>query len=104
MEEMRKMVEKMEFKVEEEDAGKRIDKYVLNLMEGKSRSFIQGMIEKGVVLVNGNVKKSNYPVRTGDVICVTIPEPVEMSIKPEKISLEILYAVSYTHLTLPTNR
>jgi len=81
----------MEFKVEEEDAGTRIDKYISNLMEGKSRSFIQGMIEKGVVLVNGNIKKSNYTVRTGDVICVTIPEPVEMSIKPEKISLEILY-------------
>ena len=91
MEEMRMMVEKMEFKVEEEDAGTRIDKYVSNLMEGKSRSFIQGMIEKGGVLVNGNIKKSNYTVRTGDVICVTIPEPVEMSIKPEKISLEILY-------------
>jgi len=91
MEEMRMMVEKMEFKVEEEDAGTRIDKYISNLMEGKSRSFIQGMIEKGVVLVNGNIKKSNYTVRTGDVICVTIPEPVEMSIKPEKISLEILY-------------
>lgn len=85
------MVKKMEFKVEEEDAGTRIDKYVSNLMEGKSRSFIQGMIEKGGVLVNGNIKKSNYTVRTGDVLYVTIPEPVEMSIKPEKIPLEILY-------------
>jgi 23S rRNA pseudouridine1911/1915/1917 synthase len=91
MEEMRMMLEKMEFKVEEEDAGTRIDKYISNLMEGKSRSFIQGMIEKGAVLVNGNIKKSNYTVRTGDAILVTVPEPVEMSIKAEKIPLEILY-------------
>jgi 23S rRNA pseudouridine1911/1915/1917 synthase len=91
MEEMRMMLEKMEFKVEEEDAGTRIDKYISNLVEGKSRSFIQGMIEKGAVLVNGNIKKSNYTVRTGDVILVTVPEPVEMSIKAEKIPLEILY-------------
>jgi 23S rRNA pseudouridine1911/1915/1917 synthase len=91
MEEMRMMLEKMEFKVEEEDAGTRIDKYISNLMEGKSRSFIQGMIEKGAVLVNSNIKKSNYTVRTGDVIIVSVPEPVEMSIKAEKIPLEILY-------------
>jgi 23S rRNA pseudouridine1911/1915/1917 synthase len=91
MEEMRMMVGKMEFKVEAADAGTRIDKFISNLMKGKSRSFTQGMIEKGGVLVNGNMKKSNYPVRTGDIICVTIPEPVEMSIKPEKIPLEILY-------------
>ena len=85
------MVEKMEFKVEDADAGTRIDKYVSNLIKGKSRSFTQGIIEMGGVLVNGKIKKSNYPVRTGDFICVTIPEPVEMNVKPEKIPLEILY-------------
>ncbi|MBP1743699.1 MAG: pseudouridine synthase [Firmicutes bacterium] len=85
------MEEKMEFRVEEKDAGTRIDKYVSGLLEGKSRSYIQGMIEKGGVLVNGNIKKSNYPVREGDVICVTIPEPEAMNVKPEKIPLEILY-------------
>jgi 23S rRNA pseudouridine1911/1915/1917 synthase len=85
------MEEKMEFRVEEADAGTRIDKYISALMEGKSRSYIQGMIEKGGVTVNGNKKKSNYTVKEGDVISVTIPEPEEMNIKPEKISLEILY-------------
>ena len=85
------MVEKMEFKVEDADAGTRIDKYVSNLIKGKSRSFTQGIIEMCGVLVNGKIKKSNYPVRTGDFICVTIQEPVEMNVKPEKIPLEILY-------------
>lgn len=85
------MEEKMEFRVEEADVGTRIDKYISALMEGKSRSYIQGMIEKGGVIVNGSIKKSNYTVKEGDVISVTIPEPEEMNIKPEKIPLEILY-------------
>jgi len=88
---MRTMEEKMEFRVEEADVGTRIDKYISALMEGKSRSYIQGMIEKGGVIVNGSIKKSNYTVKEGDVISVTIPEPEEMNIKPEKIPLEILY-------------
>ena len=88
---MKTMEEKMEFRVEEADVGTRIDKYISALMEGKSRSYIQGMIEKGGVIVNGNIKKSNYAVKEGDVISVTIPEPEEMNIKPEKIPLEILY-------------
>jgi 23S rRNA pseudouridine1911/1915/1917 synthase len=85
------MEEKMEFRVEEADAETRIDKYISALIEGKSRSYIQGMIEKGGVTVNGSIKKSNYTVKEGDVISVTIPEPEEMNIKPENIPLEILY-------------
>ncbi len=85
------MEEKMEFRVEETDAETRIDKYISALIEGKSRSYIQGMIEKGGVTVNGSIKKSNYTVKEGDVISVTIPEPEEMNIKPENIPLEILY-------------
>lgn len=83
--------EKIEFKVAEIDAGTRLDKYISALLEGKSRSYIQGMIEKGGVLVNGSIRKSNYPVREGDAVSVTIPEPEELGVKPEKIPLEILY-------------
>ena len=60
-------------------------------MEGKSRSYIQGMIEEGYVLVNNKKVKSNYKLKLNDVIKTTIKEPVELEVKKENIPIDILY-------------
>ncbi|MGL5378721.1 RluA family pseudouridine synthase [Clostridium sp.] len=78
-------------KVEEKDKGTRIDKYLSEVIEGKSRSFIQGILEKNDVLVNEKVVKSNYKVRIGDEIKVNIPEPIELDVVAENIPLNIIY-------------
>ena len=38
---------------DERDVGIRIDKYLAAIMEGKSRSFIQGLIDSNSIFVNG---------------------------------------------------
>lgn len=58
---------------------------------GKSRSFVQGLIEQECVTVNGLVKKANYKVRQGDKIEVEFPTPRESTAEPENIPIEILY-------------
>jgi 23S rRNA pseudouridine1911/1915/1917 synthase len=58
---------------------------------GKSRSFVQSLIEDGQVLVNGSIKKSNYKIRLGDQIQVIIPPPKELKVEAENIPLEIVY-------------
>ncbi len=78
---------KMEFELAE---GTRLDVGVTEVV-GKSRSFIQGLIEDGHVLVNGASKKSNYKVRTKDKITVILPPPKELQVEAEDIPLEILY-------------
>ncbi len=84
-------MEKVKFIIDEENAGLRLDKYLSNCLEDKSRSYIQGIIEKGNTLINGKAKKSNYTVKAGDTVEVTIPEPEELNIKAENIELDILY-------------
>lgn len=83
-------MEKKVFIVDKEE-GTRIDKYLSDILKGKSRSFIQGLIEKESISVNGNLVKSNYKLKSLDQIEVIIPEPEVLRVTPEEIKLDILY-------------
>ena len=65
-------MEKTLLTVDEKDEGVRIDKYLSNVFEDKSRSFIQGLIEKENVKVNNKVPKSNYKLKKSDKIEIFI--------------------------------
>lgn len=84
-------MEEIILKITEDNVGERIDKYLSNAIEGKTRSFIQGLIYDKAVIVNGKVIKSNYKLRKGDDIVVKLPEPIELDVKPENIELNIIY-------------
>ncbi|MDM8313512.1 RluA family pseudouridine synthase [Clostridium cadaveris] len=84
-------MENFKFEILEEDNGKRIDKYLSSLLDGKSRSYIQRVIDDGKVNVNGKIVKSNYKLKIKDIINLEIPEPTELEIIPENIPLDILY-------------
>ncbi|GBG57532.1 pseudouridine synthase [Sporomusaceae bacterium FL31] len=79
--------EEMLFKLPE---GTRLDVGVTEVV-GKSRSFVQNLIEEGYVLVNGSLKKSNYKIRLDDQVHVVLPPPKELAIEAENIPLEIVY-------------
>ncbi|HIW47994.1 MAG TPA: RluA family pseudouridine synthase [Firmicutes bacterium] len=79
------------FAVEKEDAGVRIDTYLAAAEEGLSRSQVQKLLEQGQVDVGGKKVKQNYKIKPGDLIHLTMPEPVEMTLLPEPIELDILY-------------
>ncbi len=73
-----------------EKSGIRIDKYVSENTE-LTRSAVQGLLEKGGILVNGVSVSKNYKLKTGDCIAVEIPEPQCMDAVPENIPLDIVY-------------
>lgn len=84
-------MENRKFLITEENKNKRLDTFLAESLDGRSRSFIQGLIEKEEVLVNSNTKKSNYKLRIGDEVQINIPEPTCLNIKPEEISIDIIY-------------
>lgn len=84
-------MENFKFQISEEHNGKRIDKYLSSVLDGKSRSYIQGVIDEEKVNVNGKIVKSNYKLKTKDVIDLEIPEPTDLKVTPENIPLDILY-------------
>lgn len=77
--------------VEKESENNRIDKYLAEAFNGKSRSYIQGLIEKENIKVNGKSIKSNYKVKENDEILIAMPKPLELEVVAEDIPLDILY-------------
>ena len=47
--------------------------------------------EEGLILVNGEQRKSHYKLKSGDRVEVTIPPPKETLLKPVEISIDVLY-------------
>lgn len=76
---------------EEKDIDIRIDKFLSDKIPGKSRSYVQGLIEAGRVKVGNKIVKNNYKIKLNDTISVDIPKPVNLEVKPEKIELDIMY-------------
>ena len=84
-------MEKNVFIIDEKDKGTRIDKYLSEVFGDKSRSFIQGLIEKDSVRINNKITKSNYKLKPLDEIEVIFKEPEILKVDAEEIPLHILY-------------
>lgn len=70
----------------------RIDKYLVDRIEGASRNKIQLAIKADCVKVNDKAVKVNYRVKPGDLIQVFLTtEPREIEIIPQNIPIDIVY-------------
>ena len=80
-----------------EQISQRIDKYIasLDLAEIYSRAYVDKLILKGNVLVNGKHEKKSYKLQTGDELEITFPDPPENEIIPQEIPLDIVWEDEY---------
>lgn len=79
-------------KIEESDAGERIDITLTDLLTGVSRSSIQKLTEKGKILVNGlPVPSKSYKLKEGDSVEIQFEEPVLLAAVPEDLPIDIIY-------------
>lgn len=78
--------------IPEDMDGMRLDACVARLVEGRSRTYLQQMIEQGCVSVNEESELSKKAkVSVGDEIHIELPDPVELDVVPENIPIEIVY-------------
>ncbi len=84
-------MEEMSFAIQKEESGKRLDAFLKEAIDDASRNFLQGLISQGAVLVNDKTAKANYKVKENDMIFITMPDPVDVEIKPQKMDLDIVY-------------
>ncbi len=78
--------------VTDHEEGERLDVVLASNIEDLSRSYIQKLIEKSSIEINGCIEKSKkYKVKEQDRIVVHIPEPERLEIDGENIPLEIVY-------------
>ena len=75
----------------QQDQQMRLDKYLAEQFPEQTRSYLQRLIKEGQVLVNGKSVKSGYQLLKGDEVSVSIPEPKELDVEPQKMDLDIVY-------------
>lgn len=84
--------EKYTFFIDEESNGTRIDRVLSLLLAESSRSYIQKLIEKENVTVDGQTCTSKkYKVSSGQQVELLMPPPENLSVEPENIPLDIVY-------------
>lgn len=70
----------------------RIDKFLMNRIEGATRNKIQQAIDNEYILINGNAIKANYKIRPGDDIVVYSSRKVETTeLIAEEMPLDIVH-------------
>lgn len=78
--------------VEEGQKPLRIDKFLVETLDGIVRSKIQKASEGNLLFVNGENVKSNYKVKPGDAIEISIEsQPNLLNVAAEDIPLDIIY-------------
>jgi len=77
------------FHIDSVDAGKRLDLLVSEL-SGLTRSQVQRLIEKGLLIVNGNPSRANYKARADDVVRFSVAEDNE-ELLSEDLPLNVIY-------------
>lgn len=86
------LYQRMSFTVDKGQEPLRIDKFLMNRIEGGTRNKLQQAINNGFVLVNDKEVKQNYKIKGGDVIVVYSDTSAESTdIVPEEMALNIVY-------------
>ena len=81
----------MKIEMEEEYDDIRVDKVLSAYLPDLSRTYIQKLIEGGMVTLSGKTLKANFKVSAGQELDVILPEPEALKVEPENIPLDILY-------------
>lgn len=82
----------MNYIVDEQKSGERIDKFLVSVLDNVSRTDVQKLIAEGSVKVGGAVASKNLRVETGMVVVLEkVPEKEASTLEPEDISLDIVY-------------
>ena len=80
-----------EFVVSAEDAGQRLDRFLVSQLPELSRARIQSLMDEGRVQVDGASRRASHRVAPGEHVAVEIPPPQPAGVEAEAIPLDVLY-------------
>ncbi|MFB3853381.1 MAG: RluA family pseudouridine synthase [Vicinamibacterales bacterium] len=86
------MTERIDFEAPPDTDGERLDRFLMTVLPGQSRSQIQRLIREGHVAVVGRrALRPNTAVKAGDRIVVEVPPLAPSGLEPEPLDLPIVY-------------
>lgn len=78
-------------RLEADTDGIRIDVFLAERLPDLSRSGVQKLIERGLVVLGGVPVRKNHKVAKGEAFDVTLPEPAPIQTQAQDIPLDIVY-------------
>lgn len=75
----------------EDRPSERLDRYLAECLPELSRSQLKKLIDDGLILLDQEPAKAASKLKGGEVLQVTLPEPVPLEARPENIPLNIFY-------------
>lgn len=86
------MMERDRFTIPKGQVPLRIDKFLMNRLEGATRNKLQQALDEGFITVDGKTVKSNHKIKPGEEIVVFETRPSELyDIIPQDIPLNIAH-------------
>src|SRR5215217_7625868 len=86
------LYQRFQFNADKGQEPYRIDKFLMNRIEGATRNKLQQAINAGLILVNNKEVKQNYKIKAFDQIVVYSDlSPQSTEVVPEKMELNIVY-------------
>jgi 23S rRNA pseudouridine1911/1915/1917 synthase len=79
------------FRVDSDDARRRLDVVVAEKYSRLSRSRVQALIESGHIRLNGQPVKPRHAVHAGDLVTVEEPAVVPTTLQPQAIPITFLF-------------
>jgi 23S rRNA pseudouridine1911/1915/1917 synthase len=73
------------------EEGLRLDHFLVQRLEGNSRSSLLRLIRDGLVTVSGEPCKAGYRLRAAAEVAVVIPSPPPSELIPEQIDFRVLH-------------
>lgn len=86
-----KEMETVELRPERSDTNLRLDRFVSAAIPDLSRTYLQSLVEEGLVLVDGVPRRAAFKMTPGQVVTVSLPEIETIDAVPEDIPLDILF-------------
>jgi 23S rRNA pseudouridine1911/1915/1917 synthase len=71
--------------------GERLDRFLVSVVSGQSRSHLQKLIEEGLVKVDGRSAKANFRLKAGSSVELDIPAVADSTVTAEDIDVPIVY-------------
>jgi 23S rRNA pseudouridine1911/1915/1917 synthase len=86
------MPEPLTIAVTGDAAGMRLDRFLVDRLQGVSRSRIQLLLDQGDVLVGGERRKASLRLSGNEIITITgEPHPAPLKATPEAIPLDVVF-------------
>ncbi|MEW6129297.1 MAG: RluA family pseudouridine synthase [Acidobacteriota bacterium] len=85
------MMQRIQFHIQQEEAGKRLDRFLASQLSALSRMRIANLLAGQACLVNHEPRPAGYHLAAGDFIELEFSNEVPTGMNPEAIALEILH-------------